>query len=100
MGSLRSVSEVIIVFNILAAILAFAAAYLWHKSATIKIPFRDGPGAKGIYPSALIIDGNNDFIDTAITQSRWSKWAAYAAGASALFQGVSLLIQVIYNKSE
>lgn len=83
----------IIVLNILAAVFALAAAYLWYRSATIKATNRDEPNAKGIYPSALLVDRNVDFVDTVAAQSWWSKWAACAAAASALLQGVSLLIQ-------
>jgi hypothetical protein len=33
-----------------------------------------------------------DFIAAALAQARWSKWAAPAAGTSATFQAIALLL--------
>ncbi|WP_126403502.1 hypothetical protein [Ectopseudomonas mendocina] len=86
---------VVMYLNFGAAFAAFAAAYLWHKSATVKVPHKDEPDASGMYPAAIITDDNTDFIETASAQSVWSKRGAYAAAIAAALQGLALLIQSV-----
>ena len=85
----------IMLLNFLAALFALAAAYLWHRSATVQVPHEDKPGPGGIYSAAIIVGDNTDFIGTTIAQALWSKRGAYAAAGAALFQGTALLIQAI-----
>ena len=79
------------VCNYTSAASALAAAVLWYRSATVRIPHEDKPGPDGWHPAAIVVD-ESDFIKTAMSQALWSKRAAYAAALAALFQGVALLV--------
>lgn len=79
--------------NSFSAIVAFIAAFLWHRSATIQIPNKDEPDESGMYPASIIAGNNIDFIGTAFAQSQWSKRGAHAAALAAFLQGLALLLQ-------
>ena len=78
-----------VVLNITSAIAAYIAAMLWYKSAVVKVPYKDEPGADGFSQAGIIVDGN-DFIATAIASSTWSKRAAYAAALAAFLQATAM----------
>ena len=90
-----TVNAAIVLLNLGAALSAFIAAVLWHRSATVQVPYKDEPDASGIHSAAIIVGKNTDFIGTAITQSSWSKRAAYAAAIAAALQGLALLLQSV-----
>ena len=90
-----TVNAAIVLLNLGAALSAFIAAVLWHRSATVQVPYKDEPDASGIHSAAIIVGKNTDFIGTAITQSSWSKRAAYAAAIAAALQGLALLLQCV-----
>jgi hypothetical protein len=78
--------------NILSAICAIAAAFLWIKSARVKV-WADGQMAG--QPDNLVIlrDGRKfDVTATAQAQSKWSARAAYAAAAAALLQALAICL--------
>lgn len=85
-------NSIVILLNFAAAASALLAALLWHRSGVVQVPHKDEPDASGLYPAAIVVGDNVDFISTAIAQSSWSKRAAYAAAAAAAFQGLALLI--------
>lgn len=78
-----------IVLNIGSALSAYAAAMLWYKSATVKIPYKEDSGADGFSQASIIVDGN-DFIATAIESNSWSKRAAYVAALAAFLQATAM----------
>jgi hypothetical protein len=86
-----SMAAVKTICNFVAAIAALVAAYFWFKSTVTQIPHQDKPDLDGTYPEAIVVDGNN-FIETALVQVKWSKWAACASAVAALFQGIALLL--------
>ena len=86
-------STAVVILNLVAAMAALAAAFLWHKSATVQVLHKDEPDANGIYSAAIIVGDNTDFIGTVVAQSTWSTRGAYAAAIAAAFQGVALLVQ-------
>ena len=90
-----TVASTIILLNILAALAALTAAFLWHRSATVQVPHRDEPDANGIYSAAIIIGDNIDFVSTAVAQSTWSKRGAYAAAVAAFLQAAALIVQSV-----
>jgi hypothetical protein len=63
-----------------SAILAFVAAWLWLKSANVKIP------------TAISPDKVRPLSGAFAHQSSLSAWAARAAAAAALLQGTATLI--------
>jgi hypothetical protein len=69
------------VFEILGEVCAAAAAVLWFVSARIRLKgrkvLRRGIDREVIDPKALML--------LVYEQSRWSAWAAVAAGLAALF---------------
>jgi len=79
----------VVLLNVIAALFALIAAFLWYKSATIQVPHQDEPDESGLHSAAIITRGNTDFLQTAVTQSIWSKRAAIAAALAALFQSAA-----------
>jgi hypothetical protein len=82
---------------ILAALAAVAAAILWWISATVSEPAPPetaGVGALlGGYLISLDRKGNRiDLHKTLEKQSRWSAWAAIAAGVAAALSAVAVCI--------
>jgi hypothetical protein len=78
--------------NGLSAIFAFTAAYLWLRSAQVRVPadHQTKPNAHSmIYRDAK---GQVDLVATVKNSSEWSAWAAKAAALAALLQGIGLLI--------
>ena len=94
-GISLTISSVVTGLNFLSALAAFAAAFLWHRSATIQIPHKEEADENGMYSAAIVVGNNTDFISTAFAQSTWSRRGAYAAAVAALFQGIALLLQSI-----
>jgi hypothetical protein len=97
---LRRISTVtanaaIVLLNLGAAPSAFVAAVLWHRSATVQVPYKDEPDASGIHSAAIMVGNNKDVIGTAIVQSSSSKRAAYTAAIAAALQGLALLVQSV-----
>jgi len=90
-----TVNIAIVLLNLGAALSAFIAAILWHRSATVLVPYKDEADANGIHSAAIIVGKNTDFIGTAIAQSLWSKRAAYAAAIAAALQGIALSLQSV-----
>lgn len=78
--------------NVACAIAALIAAALWYKSsvATAKND-EEERDEHGMMPFR-ISEGDVDILKTAKEQCKWSRRAALAAFASALFQAVSILI--------
>jgi hypothetical protein len=72
----------------LSAILAFVAALLWFKSATVRVPFPRPPQIEG---PDMVVNGLS-FVGTATAQTTWSRRAAMAAAAAAIFQGIATLL--------
>ncbi len=89
------VDNAVVFLNIIAALCALIAAFLWYKSATVKVPHRGELDESGFNSAVLIINDNTDFIQTVVAQSTWSKRGAAAAALAALFQGTALLVQSI-----
>ncbi len=82
------------ILNIAAAACAILAAGLWWKASVVFAPPSASGGAWG-GATITVTDSKGrpyDPFDTAVLQSRWNKWAAMAASAAALLQGVALLI--------
>jgi hypothetical protein len=80
----------------LAAISAFAAAALWFKSSIVTRPAPAGThGVGALLGGAVVVqDAHGNRVDVAGTmqdQSSWNKWAAVAAGVSAILAGVIIL---------
>lgn len=72
--------------NILSAVCAVAAALLWFQSARVAV-WADGQ--KGPRSDNMVISKNGRLYDvsgTAQAQSKWSGYAAIAAGVAALLQ--------------
>lgn len=72
----------------LSAILAFVAALLWFKSATVRVPLPPPGEAKG---PDMVVDGHS-FVGTVTAQTTWSRRAAVAAAVAAIFQGIAVLL--------
>ena len=72
--------------------LSLLAAWLWLRSATIHVPPVDDGQA------SITVDGD-DFIATALAQSRLSRQAALAAGLAAAFQCAGLLLGMFDGRS-
>ena len=74
-------------FTFAAALSALIAAVLWYKSSVVWVELDPSKFDSTI----AVIEGEKqtDFTATAREQTRWSKWAA---AASALFQGIALLL--------
>lgn len=80
--------------NGIAAIAALIAAILWFQSARVSVPASETKSDRdehGMFPARILVN-NSDFIATAYEQTRWSKWAALAAGVAALAQAASMVI--------
>jgi hypothetical protein len=78
--------------NGLAGLLALIAAALWFYSAKVAIWADGRQGPRG---DNMVIWKNGRLYDvtgTAAVQSRWSAYAAVAAGLSALLQTIGLWI--------
>ena len=78
--------------NWLAAGCAFVAAALWLYSARVEV-WADGQAAPRSDNMVILKEGRMyDVTGTAEAQSRWSAYAAIAAAAAALLQGLALLM--------
>ena len=76
--------------TIAATVFALIAAALWYESSVVSVEL--DPNNFG---STIMVDDEGkqtDFVATALAQARWSKWAAAAAGTSATFQAIALLL--------
>lgn len=73
------------ILNLVAAISALFAAFLWLQSTRVKVPYRDMKDFSG---AAIVLDDGTEVIETARQQTKWSKWAACAASISAFCQSV------------
>lgn len=82
--------------NVTAAIAAFLAAGLWWYASFTVVRPSYGKDRDGWKSAQVVIEhestGPFDPFLTGIQQSRFNKWAAIAAGASALMQGIGLLL--------
>jgi hypothetical protein len=74
-----------------SALFAVSAAALWFYSAKVEVWADDQQGPRS--DNMIILkDGRQfDVTGTAQAQSRWSAYAAVAAGLSALLQAIALL---------
>ena len=88
-----TINAAVVALNFSAAVGALVAASLWYRSATVKVSHKDEPDASGMYPGAIVVDEDTDFISTAAAQAKWSKYAAAAAAIAAALQGLALLLQ-------
>jgi L-aminopeptidase/D-esterase-like protein len=84
----------ITIANTLSAVAALTAAFLWHRSATVRVTHKDNPDESGTYPAAIIVDDNVNFINTAMAQAMWSKRGSLAAAIAAALQGIVQLLQI------
>jgi hypothetical protein len=84
-------TKIKVVLNIISAIAAILAAFLWFKSTLVKIPPSENPGEDGLIDASITSEGS-DVIATGKRQKLWNRYAALAASAAALAQGISLLI--------
>jgi putative heme iron utilization protein len=79
--------------NLLSALVAFAAAYWWLRSAQVRVS-ADGqtkPNERSmIYRDEI---GQVDLVATVRESSHWNAWAARAAAIAAALQGIGLLLQ-------
>ncbi len=73
-----------------AALFALAAAFLWLKASTARVP----PDPNDMGAQIIVNEGEeeSDFIRTVQEQSLWNKRAATAACTSAFFQGIALML--------
>lgn len=82
-----------VVINGVSAAAAFVAAFLWLVSARRVVgPNYDGGPAGS---QLVLVDRKGNEFDPAATlfaQSRWSAWAAIAAGVAAGCQGFATLL--------
>ena len=74
-----------------AAISGLVSAFLWMKSTSVKVPYKEKPDSDGLISAAIISNGK-DVIETAEKQIWWSKWAAFFAAIAAFCQAVALLL--------
>jgi hypothetical protein len=81
-----------IIFNWIAASVAIIAAFLWFRSATVRIPANPPPRDECGGFSAQITVDDSDFIATAVQQTKWNRWAAVAAAIAAACQAVALML--------
>jgi hypothetical protein len=75
------------VFQLLVCGFSVAAAFLWMRSATSKLPARDSRNWLGEGP----------FLDAVKMQSKWSGWAAACAAIAALFQALAFVLSWALN---
>ena len=79
------------VCTVLLCVCALISCCLWIRSATVKAPYVDKAPEDGWGEAALIQTtdkGAFDIIATADLQTKWNKWAAGFAAASAVFQAI------------
>lgn len=79
------------VFTVLLCACALISCLLWIRSATVKAPYVDNISQNGWSDAALIQTSDKgafDIIATADLQTKWNKWAAGFAAASAVFQAI------------
>ena len=86
-------------FNLFAATFALVAAYFWHRSATMQIPYRNEVGLDKIQPASIITSDNTDFLNTDEARSIQSKRGVYAAAIASFFQFVALVLQSVASSS-
>ena len=78
--------------NFLSAFFAFIAAYLWWRSASVRVSADDKTSADALSMIYRDAKGQVDLVGTTKRASEWNAWAAKAAAMAALLQGVGLLI--------
>ena len=78
-----------LISNTLAMICAGAAAWLWHKSTTVRVAVDQG----NMGGPEIIVD-DCAFIATARQQTMWSRRAATAAALAAFFQALGLAVSI------
>ena len=71
--------------NVFAMLFAIVAAWLWYKSAIIRVPI-----SKGNKTGPELDVGGYAFVATAQMQTTWSRRAAIAAAGAAFCQAVAL----------
>ncbi|WP_339136562.1 MAG: hypothetical protein WGN25_01610 [Candidatus Electrothrix sp. GW3-4] len=81
------------ILDILSAISAIIAAYLWFKSTLVKVQPSKEVNENGWQEATIMSDGA-DVIETGRQQNLWNRYAALFASIAALAQGISLLIQI------
>ena len=78
-----------------AVVFAMLAAVLWFMATKVRFEYREVEDETGMFPAAITrMEGNRriDLLETAERQTWWNMWAALATAASAVCQGISLLI--------
>ncbi|MFP3801849.1 hypothetical protein [Paraburkholderia sp. SIMBA_027] len=83
--------------NIVSAIAAFVAAGLWFWSTRVEVEHVDAPVDENDFiPGSIAVQyGNGKLVNpfaTALEQARWNRWAALAASAAALCQGLATVL--------
>ncbi|MCX4177693.1 MULTISPECIES: hypothetical protein [Paraburkholderia] len=82
--------------NIVSAVAAFTAAGLWFWSTRVEVEYVEPTAVEGWIPGSITFDKDNgtriDPFATGVEQARWSRWAALAASAAALFQGIAAIL--------
>ena len=80
-----------LVFTILLCVSALISCGLWIKSATVQAPYVEVVSETGWTNSAITRRTDKDTFDiiaTADLQTKWNKWAAGFAAASAICQAI------------
>lgn len=76
--------------NLVSAGFAFVAAVLWLISASVRVKAKPKIDKDGWTESSHESDDNN-VVESAKLQQRWSRMAALAAAAAAAAQGIALV---------
>ena len=84
-----------VALNSMSAVFAFVAAGLWYRSVKVRVPPSNERDEDGMHPFSITMDDGSDFIETAIAQSRWSRYAVIAAAFAAAFQGGAIFLGLI-----
>lgn len=84
----------VLTLNILAALAALCAGGLWFVSTRVSVPHVEPKPTDGFVPGSIPVDyGDGKYIDpfaTGVLQAKWSRWAALAASAAAIFQAAAI----------
>lgn len=80
------------IFNLISAVTAFIAAFLWFWSTRIEVEQVEDPSNDGFMEASILIQKDDGKMinpyTTAIAQAKWNRWAAFAAGLAATFQSL------------
>ena len=91
-----TLKEIKVVLNVAAAAAAFVAAALWWYASIVLVRPGGSENRDGWMSAQITVEhestGPFDPFLTGIKQANMNKWAAIAAGFSALLQGIGLLI--------